>query len=203
MLKSLFSSSLKALPHFKAPHFIQAQAFARFYRPKVVTPKKAAKPKKEVDPNAPVDPQFEGLSKYVDKLDAALATKVYKNCDFTKDLLPALNVYQNLEFNAQQLKYLFKRKPALLRLARPVDKNDIVQFSEFAEKKWGMNKHQIRSVILRDPFMLKKTNDEIVAQTQLIQNKLKLTDVNILTRRMYNFQTERGQEINDYLSKGL
>jgi len=45
-----------------------------------------------------------------------------------------------------------------------------------------MNKHQIRSVILRDPWMLKKSNDEIVAQTQLLQNKLKLTDVNILTK---------------------
>lgn len=177
MLKSLFSSSLRGLSHFNAPHLIQRQAFASAAKTKAAAKKKVeTQPRKEVDPNVFVDPKLENLAKYVDKLDFATASRVYKDCDFEKDMVPALNVYQKLEFNAQQLKYLFRRKPALLRLARPVDKNDIVQFSEFAEKKWGMNKHQIRSVILRDPIMLKKSNEEIAAKTQLLQDKLKLTD---------------------------
>lgn len=189
MLKSLFSSSLKGLSHFNAPHLIQRQAFAAAAKTKAANKKAAVvekqpepKPKKEVDPNVFIDPKLSNLSQYVDKLDFELASKVYKDCDFEKDMLPALKLYKELEFNAQQLKYLFKRKPTLLRLARPVDKNDIVQFTQFAEKKWGMNKHNIRSVLLRDPWMLKKSNDEIVQYTQVLQNKLQLTDVNIFTQ---------------------
>ncbi len=124
-----------------------------------------------------VDPRIQELSQHVPHFNFQKEGRLFKNCSFENDMLPALNVYKQLRFRQGDLLFLMRRKPSLLRLYTNEDKNDIAKLSNYLTEKYNMNSKQFRCCLLRNPWLINYSNEGLQQRIDFVQKALQLTNV--------------------------
>ena len=129
------------------------------------------------DGNNYFDPKIEQLANYMVNFKQEEVERVYRNCDFEKDMLPALTLCKRFGFSNLDFRFIFKRKPSLLRLSPSEEVNDIAKISEYVQSKWNLNDRQVRTMIVRNPWIINFTNEQLQQKTDFLRTKLKMTTV--------------------------
>jgi len=179
MLGSLFRNSIRYNYRFTLPVFTPKRYFANASsEPKPETPveETQATPASEKTSDS-FDPRIEELTKKIYNAKVDALRRVYRNCDYEKDMLPALNFLDKLQFNDIQLKYLFLRKPTILRVGAEHQVNDVINLTAYLQKRYGLQDKHVRTTILRNPWIFNLTNEQIQERCDYLHKRLGMTDV--------------------------
>jgi len=177
-LGSLFRNSIRYNYRFTLPVFTPKRYFANASsEPKPETPveETQATPASEKTSDS-FDPRIEELTKKIYNAKVDALRRVYRNCDYEKDMLPALNFLDKLQFNDIQLKYLFLRKPTILRVGAEHQVNDVINLTAYLQKRYGLQDKHVRTTILRNPWIFNLTNEQIQERCDYLHKRLGMTD---------------------------
>jgi len=179
MLGSLLKNSFRYTYRFPLPVYTPKRFFAdATSQPKSETPvEETQAPISSQNGSENFDPRIEQLTQRIFNTKPDVFRRVYRNCDYEKDMLPALNFLEKLQFNDIQLKFLFRRKPTILRIGAEHQKNDIINLHGYLQKKYGLTDKHVKTTILRNPWIFNLTNEEIQERADYLHKRLGMTDV--------------------------
>lgn len=174
MLGSLFRSTFKQT--CRSPLFLNVpkQPFANAATQTKTEPNQANTEKRKW---GFFDPKVTELSTYVPSLTAQRIKKVFKNCDYETEMLPALNLYKEYGFNDKQLKFLFNKKPSLLRLYPDKSKNDVAKHCKFLVENYNFSETDFRTHLLRNPWIMNISHEELQTRIEYMRKAMGMTHV--------------------------
>jgi len=175
MLGSLLKNSIRFTYRFPLPTYTPNRGFANV--PKSEAPVEETQTSTTSQTGSEnFDSRIEQLTERVFHTKPEVFRRVYKNCDYEKDMLPALNFLQKLEFNDIQLKFLFKRKPTILRIGAENQQNDVINLHAYLQKRYDLTDKHVKTTILRNPWIFNLTNEQIQERCDYLHKRLGMTD---------------------------